>query len=132
MTLQSKKGTRYGPLFETVLRCGETSMPTNRALIVFGFIAGEAEKVSLGAFLAAMFRPDPEDKELFMEVLKQVTGIYKLYWTAHDTGGDVEYWISRWETKAMIDQLDVIGEHDGYRGMLCGIPFNEIDLTWSG
>ncbi len=97
-----------------------------------GFMAGQAEKVYLGACKAAMFRIQPENRRTVERVIEIIADAYSLL--RLEMNG--EYWICRNRiTEAQIKDVyytfdENTPEWHLRRGYLVGIPANEIDLGY--
>lgn len=95
---------------------------------LLGFVAGQCEKVYLGACRAAMFRPAEAAREFVLECILQTAPVYGLLL---ERTGD-ELWVCRDEKVARSVALlsDIPRDSPAWhraRGELCGIPFPEID-----
>lgn len=97
-------------------------------LFAAGFVSGQAEKVYLGACLAAMFRPSPERREAVQRIVADVCMRYGL--TFQFLGDEV--WIGRPGRlgNAIADiqrHPKDTPMHHRVRGIYCGVPPRELD-----
>ena len=97
-----------------------------------GFMAGQAEKIYLGACKAAMFRIQPENRRDVARVISIIADAYSL--RCLEVNG--EFWFFRNSiTEAQIKDVyytfdENTAEWHLRRGYLVGIPANEIDLGY--
>lgn len=119
-----------GTLFTEALQhaCGEDS----RLVSAFyaGFITGQAEKVHLGACMAAMFHPSPDHLRLVMEITADTATRYALSWRTIED----EVWIYQPMVESLMydvyRSLYLTERQHVLRGLLCGIPVDRIDPQW--
>lgn len=111
-----------------------------------GFVSGQAEKVFLGACRAAMFRPSEKNHPMLLEIVKDVTKRYELYFSEkeysiwHPSLQVVErfreFWIYKDPQVAIALGSLFSGETANSevwhysRAILCGIPTTDIDLKF--
>ncbi len=127
--------TTCGPLYLDALQSYTEGDPEKVRLFAAGFINGQAEKVYLGACLAAMFRPSPERLEMVWEMAEDAILRYDL--CGPRLLGD-EVWIYRSAAggcMSVLDELLRIGEAQSpqwhtIRGVLTGVPILEIDTQF--
>ena len=104
--------------------------PEKVRLLAAGFVTGQAEKVYLGACMAAMFRPSEAYRDMVWHLVVDIARRYEL---CFDAIGD-ETWI--WHPKAhglisaMVHACELSEEWHSIRGLLCGVPAREIDPTF--
>lgn len=108
-----------------------------RKAFAAGHVNGQAEKVYLGACIAAMFRPQPENHEWLLAIVEAIAGRYGLRvlcLSYVDRGTLInEIWISRRDSI-------IVSEWDKYpvnsptwhsiRGRACGVPADEVDYVF--
>ena len=117
-----------GPLYlEGVLKYAGDD-PEKVQLFAAGFISGQAEKVYLGACMAAMSRPSERYRAMVQELVLDIAGRYGLQWQML---GEEEIWLSVWSACPLLQTLQEM-EPDSpqwhiLRGMLCDVPMAEID-----
>lgn len=105
---------------------------TLEAAFAFGFAAGQAEKIYLGACKAAMFRPKSGGQDLLRTILRDIAPVYGL---AYTNIGD-EFWLFKMSTsteRAILSLLNIERDSSEWhmtRAILCGIPFDEIDFEF--
>lgn len=99
-----------------------------------GFWAGEAEKVSLGACKAAMFRPDLKKHPWKMTEIRRIAEHYHLVSLFLPTSYGGEIWITRPRHETLVQELRQLQEDSPewhtHRARLCGIPDEEIDVEF--
>ncbi len=118
-----------------------------------GFVAGQCEKVYLGACSAAMFRPSADWASGLMELVKPIAADYGLivaecnYKIRQLGSGAIqpiqEVWVLRDGITESIFREMIVRQMDGLhlmadyldtwhrvRGILCGIPSKEIDTEY--
>jgi|SRR3989304_4911931 len=126
----SKKRT-CGPMYLEALLKYAGDDPVNVKLFAAGFISGQAEKVYLGACKAAMFRPSDINAPMVREICKDVAQRYGLmlltyedeFWLVRNIGARSVLWTAiECETNS--------ADWHVLRGMLCGVPKDEIDPTF--
>lgn len=115
------------------------------AMFACGSIAGQAEKVYLGACLATMVRPAEEYRSLVCEIAGQVARIYGLDYEIITPGGSLEVWVIRWTSgsRALIGEISRMATQDmhawdarawtawhGMRAKLCGVPMEAVDCDY--
>ncbi len=98
----------------------------------FGFAAGEAEKIYLGACIGAMFRPREDFQPVLSVFLSRLCIIYSL-----NSGRDRdELWLFAQTVEAsdlfekMKNCVFNSPDYHSIRAKLCGIPESEIDLEF--
>jgi len=100
-----------------------------------GFAAGQAEKVSLGACDAAMFRPSPEHMEWYLPLVESVAATYGLHVVILDSHCEEtpkEIWICSDPKKVGLWlDFDVnSAPWHAARGAACGIPPRHWDFKY--
>lgn len=131
-----KKAT-CGPLFQKCLSYF-TSHYSSDLILLFaaGMALGQAEKIYLGACQAAMFRPSKENHGKMLAVCVYLSGIYRLEVSVFNRP---EIWNEVWLHTNKCGHLlyNTLQNEDvnspiwhTVRGMLCGIPYNQIDLDF--
>ena len=113
---------------------------TNRSqdmIFSIGYMAGEVEKIYLGACKGAMFCPPPYDTSWLFDAAKKIARIYSLYARALTFGIREEIWILKdpniaLALKAALAYSDK--EFNRLRGQICGIPdeFIDLEFDWEG
>lgn len=96
-----------------------------------GFMAGQMEKVYLGACLAAVFSvPAGEEWASLRLAAPGLAQIYGL--SCRTEGGEVWVFANQWagDLHALTVIHDTSSTHT-IRGLLCGIPPARIDPTWN-
>lgn len=123
-----------GPLFKQVWELARKDETSEIAQFSWGHLCASAEKVYLGACVAAMFRPGIMSQDSFVKRLQQVAGIYGLSFLIRGSHHNTEYWLFRLDNHRLIDLIDQVAEnspaHHFIRGILCGVPASEIDLEF--
>ena len=127
MPFDRSKTPTCGVLYREALEHYIAMDPERVRMFTAGFCTGQAEKVHLGACKAAMFRPSAENREMLLEVLIDIAERYVLcIVTTKD-----EIWIARRENAELVRKMKAIQENSPewheFRGMLCGVPAEEID-----
>ena len=140
--------TTCGPIYRKVREMVMDDIPvmdipkTNR-MFALGFVAGQAEKVYLGAASAAMFRPTSSvGREFLLTWVRAIAKQYGLHFRIleyMDPDGEIteeilEYWVLRndnsiWMFEAMKDRRIIPNSPAWHhcRGDLTGVPDREID-----
>lgn len=127
----TKSKPTCGPLYNEARETAR-SFPEHLTFSL-GFMTGEAEKIYLGACVAAMFRPgSPESmqiQELFAKRLQQIYGVEPLVFFD-------ELWIFRPTTDVIVAMESMrraeknSSEYHRIRAELCGIPLKWIDYEF--
>ena len=120
-----------GPFYRRVREAITGDDPARNRDFAAGFVAGQAEKVYLGACLAAMFRPgSPEGMELLREVADRICAQYGLV----HVRVMAELWICRPESRTEVETLVGVEPNSSLwhcrRARLCGVPSEEVDLQF--
>ena len=127
MSTESSTRKTCGPIYKEGLDRYTDGDPEKIRIFAAGFCSGQAEKVYLGACMAAMFRPSPEKRAMLLEVVQDIVQRYGLIVI---TIGE-EIWISRPEYSTAVQEIVNLGENSPdwhvRRGLLCGVPPHEID-----
>ena len=123
--------TSCGPLYRAAKNHFTGGDPEKERLFAAGFVHGQAEKVYLGACMAAMFRPSTLEKQMMVqEIAERAAALYGLV----VLNIREEIWICRPEDKREVAQLlrMVINSSSwhSHRGWLCGVPVRERDDTF--
>ena len=119
-----------GPLFVELF-----NQRTSYAPLAFyaGFVAGQAEKVYLGACPAALIHPHGATRRYWDDVLNVVNQTAMVYDLGVTVLGE-EIWIHREENAhlvAAVASMEVNSPaYHQHRAMLCGVPASEIDPTF--
>lgn len=119
-----------GPLYQEQLSLYTGGDSKFIKVFAAGFISGQAEKVYLGACSAAMFRPSAENFEIVSDIVQQVRTQYGLMaYVLID-----EIWICKPEYFDRVKSLKTIPVNSPswhlMRGLLTGVPMNDIDLEF--
>lgn len=111
-----------------------------REIFAMGFVAGQAEKVYLGASPAAMFRPSDAFTNRLRGIVDDMCKVYGLYVVTNhyddprprESGSVTEFWISRtYKTLSRMQDWPVNSpQWHAHRAMLCGIPIEECDIRF--
>lgn len=126
-----------GPMFLSLLESFASDPDTSSdpvRLFSAGHMAGQAEKIYLGACSAAMFRPSSEHFAWMKSALNRIAPVYDLNtgWLRYE--GVEELWLVRGESSLIFERLtetDVNSpEWHVLRGLLCGVPFVDIDTAF--
>lgn len=120
--------TSCGPLYRAAKNHFTGGDPAKERLFAAGFVHGQAEKVYLGACMAAMFRPSTLEKQVMVqEIAEQAAVLYGLV----VLNIREEIWICRPDHEKDVGKLWWMIIDSGlwhcYRGGLCGVPTGEID-----
>lgn len=93
----------------------------------YGFIAGLAEKVFIGACRAAMVAPALQDAEWLEVEVEVIAEEYDLYIATIRRTNRIEYWL----LKTLLDRDLLVASPDDnqLRGLLCGYPLKDIDVA---
>lgn len=129
---QKSGRTTCGPLFSDCL-CAFTDLTHNQVeTFAAGHLSGQAEKIYLGACLAAMVRPSRLYRSWCLHVCTKLSAIYGLEVSVfeRDEIAD-EIWIHKPEARPFLEELNALEVNSRLwhhiRGFLCGIPAAEID-----
>lgn len=126
-----KKEKTCGALFKEGIDRYAGNDSEKRKMFAIGFWYGQAEKVFLNACKAAMFRPSLERNPWALETLREIADHYGLVTVIIEYENMTELWITkpinRTEVEAIIDVSANSEAWHVRRGLLCGIPTNEID-----
>lgn len=123
-----------GPLYREAFLKYTDGDPDKERLFAAGFVSGQAEKIFLGAYPAAMFRPSAEKLGWFGKIVVDVVRRYDLKF--RHVGKEI--WIYRLEHRDRISELTEMYDSEeentprwhGLRAELCGVPEAEIDLAF--
>lgn len=125
-----------GPLFAEALRFFASSdvSPDRTHLFFAGHMTGQAEKIYLGACAAAMFRPSPEHRAFELLALAKLSAIYGLEVSVFERPEIAdEIWLHHPSARGEVERLSqprlVVNSPEWHevRGVLCGVPANDID-----
>lgn len=132
-TITNEKVT-CGPLFQKCLAYFTSHYSDDLTLLyAAGMASGQAEKIYLGACQAAMFRPSKEHHGKMLAVCVYLSGVYGLEVSVFNRP---EIWNEIWLHTDKCGHLLYNTLHNEdvdspiwhtVRGMLCGVPFNQID-----
>lgn len=98
-----------------------------------GFVSGQAEKVYLGACMAAMFRPSADKQAMILELVQDACDRYSLL--SYDSRRG-ELWICRdrgvweWVHALFWEEEENTPNWHRQRAVLCGIPGDQMDLEF--
>ncbi len=99
-------------------------------LFTYGFVAGQAEKVYLGACKAAMFRVGERWREMFFYVMERILLVYDLSMVFDGN----EIWICRHQHAGLVNQMLAMQTDSPLwhkaRADLCGVPDDEVDVLF--
>lgn len=113
-------------LAEFGMRCGHD--------FYVGLIVGHAEKISIGACMAAVFRPEPEWLPAVETKVVLTARVYGLAYDVITTNRGTELWLFERRVASLVNRLNHIEEDSPiwhfFRGWLLGVPRNEIDLEF--
>lgn len=127
-----------GPLFTQALQTAiEQAEGDPVRLFSAGHMCGQAEKIYLGACMAAMFRPSPEHYAYVHKVASKLACIYGLCVSTfdHEDLHD-EIWLHKLtQGPALLFEWMLAAEPNSpmwhyWRGMLCGVPSDQIDANF--
>lgn len=126
--------TTCGPLYLAALEKYTGMSAVAVRTFTAGFVSGQAEKVYLGACLAAMFRPSGNRLPMVQEVVADVARRYGLIVQELETADGVEVWLCRDEDAqtsiCLLGMTPQGPDWHGARGRLCGVPEDEIDSAF--
>ncbi len=129
MTTEKMSNPTCGPLFQQVFTEASKKALTPLAMFSWGHLCASAEKIWLGACPAAMFRPTDNESE-FEARISYVASVYSL----DSMKVDDEYWLFRRQYYHTIVDMKMAEKNSplyhSLRGLLCGVPVNELDLTF--
>lgn len=115
-----------------------TSMLSDDPILLFasGMAVGQAEKIFLGACQAAMFRPSPENQAKMLSVCVYLSGVYGLEVSVFQREEIAnEIWLHNGKCVDLLSRTLTTEEVNSpiwhtVRGVLCGVPFNQVDLDF--
>ncbi|KKN78085.1 hypothetical protein LCGC14_0353120 [marine sediment metagenome] len=123
------RDTTCGPLFQQVFEEATRQSSNNLAIFSWGHLCASAEKIWLGACPAAMFRPTDQEGE-FAARINYVAQVYSLDLMKVDN----EYWLFRRQYYQTVKEMEMAEKNSpiyhGLRGLLCGVPVDELDLAF--
>ena len=133
-SLSNVSGKTCTDLFDEAVAIAYHSTADPVALISWGHLIGQSEKVWLGACDAFMCRPPATDGEEFRRRAILVANIYGLQIAPLSTSRGIEYWLHRPSAHKQIEEMaemapNAPGTHRA-RGLLCGIPPSSIDTKY--
>lgn len=132
-----KESVTCGVLFNKCLT-HFTSLFSDDLVLLFaaGMATGQAEKIYLGACQAAMFRPSPENHSKMVVVCDYLSSTYGLEVSIFQREEIAnEIWLHNSKCTNLLSKILTTEEVNSpiwhtVRGMLCGVPFNQVDMDF--
>jgi hypothetical protein len=105
--------------------CGATTGESVKQFL-FGYLAGQAAKVKLGACLGCMFAPPHADAAWTRDAVHKIAEVYGLLIYEHKRQNRTEFWMLRDLLTMTVLQSHV--DDNFVRAMICGLSHEQINL----